>query len=156
MEKKHPKRLRDQYNPYWIYEVEGQPFLEFRDGQGHPHSFEISRELYEAFDLFEREDARHIQSVRKHYEGRELSEEMFDTREAFQSEELEETVFKKIRKEALHKAIKKLPKKQKRRLILYYFYEMTYQEIAKIEGCATSSVMESVKSAIKKLKKFLK
>jgi len=50
MEGKHPKRKRDKYNPYYIYEKDGQAFIAFEDGQGERYRFEISRELYEAFD----------------------------------------------------------------------------------------------------------
>ena len=60
MEGKHPKRKRDKYNPYYIYEKDGQAFIAFEDGQGERHRFEISRELYEAFDKFELEDVRYL------------------------------------------------------------------------------------------------
>ena len=33
MKGKHPKRKRDKYNPYTIYEKDGQYFLSFKDGQ---------------------------------------------------------------------------------------------------------------------------
>ena len=34
MEGKHPKRKRDNYNPYYIYEKDGQAFIAFEDGEG--------------------------------------------------------------------------------------------------------------------------
>ena len=54
----------------------------------------------------------------------------------------------------LHKAIATLPEVQRRRLLLYYFGNMTYQEIAKLEGCKHPAVMKSVKAAIETLKKY--
>ena len=56
----------------------------------------------------------------------------------------------------LHRAISELPEIQKRRLILYYFQGLTYEQIAEMEGCRYQSVQESILSAIKKLRKFFK
>ena len=67
---------------------------------------------------------------------------------------MEETVFRHIESEMLHKAIATLPKVQRRRLLLYYFGNMTYQEIAKLEDCKHPAVMKSVKAAIENLKKY--
>lgn len=53
MEGKHPKRRKDKYNPYSICERNGSYYIEFLDGEHQKHEFEISRELYEAFDEFE-------------------------------------------------------------------------------------------------------
>ena len=55
----------------------------------------------------------------------------------------------------LHRAIAQLPEKQRRRLVLYYFGEFTYEQIADMEGCKHPAVMKSVSSALKKLKNFL-
>ena len=55
--------------------------------------------------------------------------------------------------ELLHKAISKLPEVQKRRLLLYFFGDMTYEQIAKMEGCTKRAVKFSVDIAIEKLKK---
>lgn len=56
MEGKHPKRRKDKYNPYSICERNGNYYIEFLDGEHQKHEFEISRELYEAFDEFELRD----------------------------------------------------------------------------------------------------
>ena len=44
---------------------------------------------------------------------------------------------------------------QRRRLIKYYFEEMTYEQIAQEEGCSFRRVAKSVKAAIENLKKIL-
>lgn len=48
-----------------------------------------------------------------------------------------------------------LTETQKRRFILYYFKGLTLFEIAELEGVHFTSVEESIKSSIKKIKKFL-
>ena len=53
MKGNHPKRRKDKYNPYSIFETDGKYYIEFADGQRKKHCMEISRELYEAFDRFE-------------------------------------------------------------------------------------------------------
>ena len=60
-----------------------------------------------------------------------------------------------IEVDRLHQAIAQLPEKQRRRLVLYYFGEFTYEQIADMEGCKHPAVMKSISSALKKLKNFL-
>ena len=155
MEGKHPKRKRDKYNPYYIYEKDGQAFIAFEDGQRERHKFEISRELYEAFDKFELEDVRYLNRFSRYIEHSRFTEQML---ESMVSEDgsVEDIILRKFQRKRLHKAMEKLPKKQKRRLILHYFYDMTYKEIAEIEGCSVRAAEYSLNKAIKSLKKILK
>ena len=66
----------------------------------------------------------------------------------------DEIVIKNIYSEKLEQAMQTLTKEQRRRILLYYDYQLTMEEIAKIEGCAKQSVQESIEWGIKKLKKF--
>lgn len=45
---------------------------------------------------------------------------------------------------------------QRKRVLLYFFKGLTYREIAKIEHSSAMSICESVQSATKKMKKYLK
>lgn len=156
MEGRHPKRKRDKYNPYTIYEKDGHAFLSFKDGQGKSHTLEISRELYEAFNLFELEDVKYLNVLSRHIEHSEVCEITLNMRALNQPENVEDIVLKKLQEEALHKAIRRLPEKQKRRLILYYFEELTYEQIAELEGCSKVAVKYMIDKAVKILKKILK
>ena len=69
---------------------------------------------------------------------------------------VEESTLQSMEYAKLHRAISELPEIQKRRLILYYFQGLTYEQIAEMEGCRYQSVQESILSAIKKLRKFFK
>ena len=60
MKGNHPKRRKDKYNPYSIFELDGKYYIEFTDGQRKEHRMEISRKLYEAFDSFELDDLKHL------------------------------------------------------------------------------------------------
>ena len=150
----HPKRKRDKYNPYRIYEKDGRTFITFEDGQAVYHKFEISKELYEAFNAFELEDVKYLNVLSRHIEHSEVWENTLNMRALKQPESVEEIVLRKFQNEQLHRAISKLPKKQKRRLILHYFNQLTYVEIAERERCSVRAVEYSVRGAIINLKKF--
>lgn len=50
--------------------------------------------------------------------------------------------------------MKRLPEKQYRRLVLYYFGELTYEQIAEMEGCSHPAIIKSIKAAVKAMKKY--
>ena len=69
-------------------------------------------------------------------------------------EDLDEQIDLKDNIKKLKYAISKLNEKQKKRMIDYFFCNKTYEEIAMEEGVTKQSIDESIKSTIKKLKKF--
>ena len=156
MEGNHPKRRKDKYNPYTIYEKEGLYYISFKDGQGVLHKFEISKVLYDAFDSFELDDLVHLNVVDRHIEQSEVWEETLNVRAVKKPDSIEEVVLRKIQIETLHKAMKKLPEMQRRRMQLYYFEGMTYEQIAKTEGCTKMPVKRSIEAAVERLKKEMK
>ena len=68
---------------------------------------------------------------------------------------VEESTLQSMEYAKLHRAISELPEIQKRRLILYYFQGLTYEQIAGIEGCTKRAVKFSVDIAVEKLTKKL-
>ena len=68
---------------------------------------------------------------------------------------MEEIVSQRMEVDKLYRAITQLPEKQRRRLVLYYFGEFTYEQIADMEGCKFQVIAKSIKTAEKNLKKFL-
>lgn len=145
MEGNRPKRRKDKYNPYTIFE---------KDGQGALHKFEISKALYDTFDSFELSDLVYLNVVDRHIEQSEVWENTLNMRAMKKPDSMEEIVFRRFQAEKLHKAINELPEKQKKRLILHYFQELTYVEIAEREKCSTRAVEYSIHGAIQSLKKF--
>ena len=67
---------------------------------------------------------------------------------------IEEVVLRKIQIETLHTAMKKLPEMQRRRMQLYYFEGMTYEQIAKKAGCTKMPVKRSNEATVEHLKKI--
>lgn len=155
-----PKRRKHKDNPYSIFTTgihteEPSFYISFSDGEGQLHCIEISKDLFDAFDEFERRDLSYLNEVDRHYELSEQSEESLNKRTVRHQDSVEEVVHRRMEAKALHKAIAQLPEAQRRRLVLYYFGSFTYEQIAKMEGCTHTAVKKSVSSALKKLKNFL-
>ncbi len=153
MNEKHPNRKKDKHNPYTLMIVEGRYYLSFKDGRGIIQNIEIDKVLYDLFNRFELEDISYLNRVSRHIEHSELTENSLNDRAFYKEESLEETVSRSMEYEQLHKAISKLPETQKRRLLLYFFGELTYEQIAELEGCTKRAVKFSIDLAIEKLKK---
>ena len=157
MDGHHPKRRKDKYNPYTIGTTEdGRHWLTFLDGQGDRHHVEISAAVYALFDSFELDDLSYLNEVDRHYEQSELTEASLYDRAVHRPATVEESALQSMEYAQLHRAISELPEIQKRRLILYYFQGLTYEQIAGMEGCTKRAVKFSVDIAVEKLKKFFK
>ena len=155
-----PKRRRDEDSPYEIYTTginTAHPrfYLFFKDGGGVKRWMEIDKTLFDAFNEFELDDLSFFNEVDRHYEQFEVTEATLNRRAAKPQESVEETVSQRMEVDKLHQAIAKLPEKQRRRLVLYYFGEFTYEQIAEMEGCTISPVKRSIEKAIENLKNFL-
>lgn len=155
-----PKRRRSKDNPYDIYSVgagTGQPhyYVTFTDSTGVRQELEVDKSLFDAMNGFELDDLSFLNEVDNHYERSELTEASLNARAFEPRRTVEETITLHDEHERLHKAIAMLSEKQRNRLMLYYFGDMTYEQIADMEGCKHPAIMKSVSAAINKLKKFL-
>ena len=155
-----PKRRKDRDNPYTIFTTgintdTPHYYLSFVDSNNMERCIEIDKPLFNAFDRFELEDISFMHKVDKHYERTEQTEASLNKRAIEPQESVEETVSQRMEVDKLHQAIAKLPEKQRRRLVLYYFGEFTYEQIAEMEGCTISPVKRSIEKAIENLKIFL-
>lgn len=156
MEGNHPKRRKDKYNPYTIYEKNRHYYISFQDGQGIRKELEISQKLYEVFDLFELRDISYLHKWDKYMEHSEVWESTLNRRALQPLENVEEVVLRKMQIEDLYRAIKKLPEIQRHRVLLYFFEGLTYEQIAMRENCTKMPIKRSIDAAIEKLKKELK
>ena len=154
MLEKHPNRKKDKYNPYTLTITEGHYYLSFKDGRGKQQNIEIDEMLYQTFDRFELEDISHLNRVSRHIEHSELTDETLNDRAFYKAERIEDIVSESIEYEQLHRAVSELPEVQRRRLKLYFFGELTYEQIAKLEGINQKTAWESLMWAEKKLKKI--
>lgn len=150
-----PKRRKKKDNPYTLlYEVESNRyFILFKDVRNVINKVEVNIDVFNAFDRFELDDISELHKIDKHIDMRELDENKNYEND---TESIDDFIIRKSTYEELHKAINKLTETQKRRIKYYYFDDMKFSDIARVEECDESSIRESIYSGIEKLKKNLK
>ena len=153
---KRPKRRKDKYNPYTLYTKAGRYYISFVDVNNRIQMVEVSKSVFETFNIFELEDIFQMNEYNRHLEHSEVYEHTLNKKKDASEWSLEE-YFENVQiTENLHMAISKLPDVQKRRLKKYYFEEKTFDKIALEEGCTYQCVQRSVYRAVEKIKNILK
>ncbi len=150
------RKIKD--NPYSIsYNEEKHCYMvEFKDYKCTVHKIEVAESVYKAFDSFELEDISQIHKYRRHIEHLELTDELLSKRLFEKSVTIEEKVEKQIMYEELKKAIDQLSDIQKQRIKMYYFENLSLDEIAKKEGTTHQAISKSIHRGLEELKKNLK
>jgi RNA polymerase sigma-70 factor (ECF subfamily) len=131
-------------------------FVSFIDGEANECETEVSYEVYHEFLRFTVAERSLRHWDERHREYSEVWEETLSQRAVHQPKGLEDAIIDELQNERLRMAIRQLPKKQRRRFVLYHEHELTYEQIAEMEGCHFTSVHESVKCAEKKIAKIIK
>lgn len=155
MDKKRPKRKKDKDNPYTVFFRADKAYIMFEDGQKITQCVEVDDKLFQLFNSFELEELRHLNIFDRHIEHAWISDITLYRRLEQSVESAEDVAVWNILKDDLYAAIIKLPETQRRRLVLRYFFDLTYREIARIENCSIQLVVRSIKAAEGKLKKLL-
>ena len=156
MDVKHPKRKKDKQNPYTLSIENGKEYISFHDTEGTYRKIEVTHVLFSQFNDFELEDISYLNTVSRRYEFSELTEQAINERAFLPQEPIEDAVFRKLQYAQLYTAIQTLPDKQRERLILYYFRNYTYAQIAEMEGCTVMPVKRSIDKALAQLAKLMK
>jgi len=155
MDERRPKRRKDKDNPYTLENRGGRYYITFKDGQKMEQCVEINEELFQLFDRFELDDLHELNIFDRHMEHSEVYEWTLESKAQNQRESAEDEALRNMTVEKLHQAIATLPETQRRRLVRYYFGNLTYEQIAEMEGCSRQAVMKSVAAAEEKLKRIL-
>ena len=117
---------------------------------------EISEEIYNVFDKYELIDISEMNEYDNHIEHLIMDENTIYNKSKFKEQLLEDVVLSKILCDEIFSIINSLPDIQKRRLKMYYFDNMTYEEIAKLEGCTKRAIKFSIDIAISKILQKIK
>lgn len=155
--KENPKRRKNKYNPYKLefLKQENKYKVKFKDSSNNQVNIEISEQIYTEFDRFELQDISEMNKYDRHIEHLQLNEIALNKRIKEKEINIEDIVIRNLENEKLYEAILKLPKLQKRRLIMYYFKDLALKEIAKKEKVSIRAIQYSINIALKNLKKFL-
>lgn len=130
--------------------------VEFKDNNCIVHKIEVSESVYQAFDSFELQDISQIHKYRMHIEHLELTDELLSKRLFEKNITIEEKVEQQILYEELKKAIEQLSDIQKQRIKVYYFENLSLDEIARKQGTTHQAVSKSIHRGIEELKKSLR
>ncbi len=151
-----PKRKKSKDNPYTIYKNNSTYLVEFIDGKGTLQKVEISEEVFKEFDKFELVDKSQMTKCEKYIASYDLSEEYINEKAVDKQVTIDDEVIMKATFEELRKAIDTLPKIQKQRIKMYYFENLTADEISKKTNCTQHAVRKSIRYGILNLKEILK
>lgn len=155
-----PKRRKSKDNPYELIsytDTENKKYIiAFTDSNSQYRQIEVSEEIFNAFDRFELDDLKIMNEYDRHIEHSVLYEETIIKRMLKKVLLLEEQVEVHLRNEKLEQVIKLLSPKEQRRIVLFFYYGMKEEKIAKLEGCSQQAISKSILRSLKKIKKFLK
>lgn len=117
---------------------------------------QLTKKDYKNFNSFKSVNIRYKNIYSRYIEQLDYTDEYLYKYMIYDSGHIEDEVYKKILNEEIKDALLSLNKIQRSRFIMYYFDDMTYEEIAKIEGCTKRAIKFSVDAARKNLQKMLK
>ena len=143
----------DSYTLEYI-EDEDKYYISFEDSAKQECRIEIEKEIFDIYMSSKKAYIKIKNETSRHLEHSLLSEVDIYKRAFEKSNNVVDIIMQKLESEKLQAAFNKLTKEQRRRILLYYDYQLTMEEIALIEKCSKQSVQESIKWGMKKLKKF--
>jgi len=131
-------------------------YVSFMDGQAIHRETEVSLPVYLEFLRFIQIERSLRHWDERHREHSDLTDETLSRRAANPPISLEETIFDSLQNEHLWTAIQGLPEIQRRRFVLYHEFGLTYEQIAKMEGCTKMPVKRSIDRAELKIREQMK
>lgn len=145
-----PKRRKRKDNPYTLLIDDNIYKVTFLDSNNTIQVIEIDADIFDALDRFELDDLSQMNEYDRHIEHLCFDDTPY-SRYADKALSLEEEILQHMFYEELKLEISNLSEIQRRRLLLYFFHDMTLQEIAIIDNCSPQAVKKSLDATIKKL-----
>ena len=140
---------------YIIYKnEENKNIAIFKDSENNIHEVEISDIIIEALNNEKRKEKRQKNEFDRHIEHSEIFENKLAARVMDKPLNIEEQFENKLISKKIRDAISSLSNVQKRRINMYYFENMTQQEIADKEGVSLRAVQYTLNDALEELKKI--
>ena len=117
---------------------------------GNLEKVEVSEELAFVIDSFRREEESQFRQNRRYLDFYSCDVTLYSSSDNVEDEVIEHETMRNI-----FSAIGMLTEKERKRIISYYFKNLTYEQVAIIENTSTTAIFKSVINALEKLKKFL-
>ena len=154
---KRPRRRKYKDNPY-ILELDdslGVYTVSFKDGLGKLKKVEVTEDVFNLLDRFELDDLSEMNEFDNHIEHSELTEITLHNRLKNKPFLLEDEILNKLYCEEVFSLLNELPELQRKRIKMYYFSNMTLDEIAKITKTNENTVKSRLYKGLKELKKLI-
>ena len=149
------KKENSKYNPYEMLYINDRYIIQFKDIGNKIHKVEVKEKIFEEFNKFRLKDKSQMNEFDRHIEHSNLSEHTLNRRMIKEKLNTEDEAIKNIQYKKLHKAILKLPSKQRKTIIMYFFNGLSQKQIAQKENCSIRAIQYSLRIGLKNLKKYL-
>ena len=134
----------------------GKPFvtITYKTADGKRICVEVSTSVKELLEQSDRQIRSQRRQDRRHLNFAVHTDEDLATSLLPAYEDAADLLEEMERNARLYEAINKLTEVQRRRLRLYYFDELSYSRIARLEGVSTQTVFSTIEKALKRLRKL--
>ena len=129
--------------------------IEYKTANGSRISVEVSTPVKELLEQSDRKIRSQRRQDRRHLDYVDFIDDLADMAMTYPQEDTADLVIRMESYGRLYTAINKLSDVQRRRLLLHFADNLTYRQIADLEGVDHSAVYRSIKLAISQLKKHL-
>ncbi len=130
-------------------------FIEYND-KFNIYQMQLTVKEFRDFNSFKSQDIKYKNINDRYIEHSEQSDETIQKHMVQKVEGVEDIVYRNVIREEIQRALMSLNEIQRRRFVMHYIDEMTYEQIAKIEGCTKRAIKFSLDAARKNLQKMLK
>lgn len=174
---KSPKRNRDKYNPYYLSSDKKNNIYIVRISNEYTTEdieVNITKEVFDGINDLEKNEAKLIQRDKRYLIPNiyltDNHKDVFSQEDNFSQEDkleiifyknsknkqksLEEKIIEKVENEKLYKGLNSLSNIHRRRILLYFKHNLSYSQIAEIEGCSKMAIKYSIDKALEELRKF--
>lgn len=123
---------------------------------GQALSVEVSVEVYEYLDRADHKEENLAHERRRHWDMREFDEYIIAAEGRSYQETPEEWVCRRETLDELLSMLENCTATQRRRFLLYALDGLSFEQIARLDGCSRSSVQSAIEGVRKKLQKLLR
>lgn len=135
-------------------QAEDKYYIYFTDGEKQEQKIKITKEIFDIYRESKKAYTKIKNETSRHLEQSDLTDVDIHNRKCNSENSIEEQILKNVEKIRTRQAMKKLTEAQYRRINLHILKDMSIRDIAKLEKVRKGQIEKSLKSGIKKFKKF--
>ena len=127
--------------------------IKYKTADGKQICVEVSTAVKELLEQSDRQMKSQGRKDRRYLDNEEYIDGLTDTSTVYPHEDFADLLIKMDSYQKLNMAVKTLSEKQRRRLFMYYYAELSYRQIGELESVSFRAVAYSITNAVKKLRK---